>query len=354
MVDPKVPWWRRKVAIVVVAATALIGVAAIVIPSVGARPTPPAQHEKDARPTVDVIRQDLSSTTELDGTLGYGTPIPLTLTATGTITWLPKPGRELARNSLLMRIDEKPLVVFIGSTPLYRPLDEPGLRGAEVSMVASNLKALGMLNIADAKNAVTGTRFANALRAWQKKVGLEPTGSIAPGDVQVLATPSRVATVTARVGDAPGQSLAVTGLTKSVVVDVPAARAGAITPDAAALVVLADGTELAARIDSVSTVVSESDDTSSGPTMRISITLDDQAATGDIVSSPVVVRVAAETRESVLVVPVAALLALREGGFALQTPAGGLLAVTTGLFAADLVEVSGEGVTEGLSVVTAR
>lgn len=352
--EPSVPWWRHRAAVVLVAVTAVVAAAAIVIPSLLARPAPPADSARVDGPTVAVVRQDLTTTSNLDGMLGYGTPIPLTITATGTITWLPQAGRALDRNSLLMRINERPLVVFLGATPLYRPLDAPGLRGADVAMVASNLKALGMLRINDPEKAVTGSLLSSALRAWQRKVGLEPTGIIAPGDVQVLAAPSRVADVTARVGDAPGQSLTITGLTKTVVVDVSAARAGTITVDAAATVVLADGTEVAGRIARVATVVSQSEDTSSGPTVRITISLDDQAATGEIVSSPVSVRVAADTREGVLVVPIAALLALREGGYALQTPKGSLVAVTTGLFAGDLVEVSGEGVTEGLDVVTAR
>ncbi|MHC5797139.1 peptidoglycan-binding protein [Lacisediminihabitans sp. FW035] len=299
-------------------------------------------------------RKDLSTASVLEGTLGYGTPIPLKIAGTGTITWLPEAGRSLDRNSQLLRIDERPLVVFLGSTPLYRPLDVPGLRGADVSMVASNLKALGLLNVADPAKAVTGVSLSAALRAWQKNLGLEPTGTIAPGDVQVLPEPSRVASVTSRVGDAPGESLTVTGLTKTVVVDVPASRAGAVAVDAPVTATLVDGTKLSGHVASVATVINDGQDASAEPTLGITIALDDQAATGDTVASPVSVSVAAETRIGALVVPIAALLALREGGYALQTPSGSLLAVTTGLFAGDFVEVSGKGVTEGLTVVTAR
>jgi hypothetical protein len=62
------------------------------------------------------------------------------------------------------------------------------------------------------------------------------------------------------------------------------------------------------------------------------------------------------TRAGVLAVPVTALLALGEGGYAVQVVTGAtsrLLAVTTGMFAGDLVEVSGQGLTEGLRVVRA-
>lgn len=350
--EARAPWWRRRVTLIVVTLCVLVGAGAIVILPLLAKPVEPVHSTKPEGASAKVVRQDLTTTSNLDGTLGYGTPIPLTIGTAGTITWLPPVGQALDTGTLLLRVNERPVMVFLGSTPLYRPLDTPGLRGADVAMVADNLIKLGVLKLADPTKAVTGDRLSTALRAWQKAVGLEQTGSIAPGDVQVLAGPSRVAAVTAQVGDAAGKSLSITGLVKSVTVDVPATRAGTLTPDAPATVVLPDGTEVAGRIASVADVVSQSDETTE-PTMRISVALDDAAATGDIISSPVTVRVAAATRQQVLVVPIAALLALREGGYALQTASGHLLAVTTGLFAGDLVEVSGNGVDEGLTVMTA-
>ncbi|MBL8596355.1 MAG: hypothetical protein JNL14_01305, partial [Devosia sp.] len=62
-------------------------------------------------------------------------------------------------------------------------------------------------------------------------------------------------------------------------------------------------------------------------------------------------------REDVLSVPVAALLARPEGGFAVEAVDDGqslLVAVTTGLFAAGRVEVSGEGIAEGMLVGVPR
>jgi len=60
----------------------------------------------------------------------------------------------------------------------------------------------------------------------------------------------------------------------------------------------------------------------------------------------------APARKGVLAVPEQALLALREGGYAVQTAAGQLVAVKTGLFAGGLLEISGGGIGEGLQVVT--
>jgi hypothetical protein len=52
-------------------------------------------------------------------------------------------------------------------------------------------------------------------------------------------------------------------------------------------------------------------------------------------------------------VPVQALLALAEGGYALETEGGDLIGVETGAFADGFVEVAGQGLAEGLEVVVA-
>jgi hypothetical protein len=70
-------------------------------------------------------------------------------------------------------------------------------------------------------------------------------------------------------------------------------------------------------------------------------------------SGAVSVTVTTASRPGVLAVPVEALLALANGGYALQTPAGKLLPVSIGLVTGDQVEVSGPGVYAGLRVVTA-
>jgi hypothetical protein len=61
----------------------------------------------------------------------------------------------------------------------------------------------------------------------------------------------------------------------------------------------------------------------------------------------------ASQRENVLTVPVAALLALAEGGYGLEVVEGStsrITAVQTGLFADGQVEVTGQGLDEGTTV----
>jgi hypothetical protein len=69
-------------------------------------------------------------------------------------------------------------------------------------------------------------------------------------------------------------------------------------------------------------------------------------------SATVQVRITTITRKGVLAVPVGALVALHEGGYALQRPDGSLVAATTGVFAGGMVQVEGPGIAAGTAVVT--
>ncbi len=82
--------------------------------------------------------------------------------------------------------------------------------------------------------------------------------------------------------------------------------------------------------------------------------LSDPAAPDRLDQAPVDVHVERNRAEEVLVVPVNALLALAEGGYAVEVDEGGtrhLVAVEVGLFAEGMVEVTGAQLAEGTAVV---
>jgi hypothetical protein len=90
-----------------------------------------------------------------------------------------------------------------------------------------------------------------------------------------------------------------------------------------------------------------------GAAVEVTVAIDDQRALGRLDAAAVDVRYPAKQRKGVLTVPVGALLALAEGGYGLEVVDGQgsqVLPVTVGMFAGGRVEVSGEGVTEGLPV----
>jgi hypothetical protein len=115
------------------------------------------------------------------------------------------------------------------------------------------------------------------------------------------------------------------------------------------------------KISQVSTVVTAQSNTSgataqstiSDARIAVTVTIADQAALGSLDAAPVDVDFVSEERKDVLAVPVAALLALPQGGFGVEIVEGNtthVVPVKTGMFAAGRVEVSGEGLAEGMLV----
>ncbi|MEU7751996.1 peptidoglycan-binding domain-containing protein [Micromonospora sp. NPDC049171] len=320
--------------------------------------------------TTTVTRADLSDTRSLNGTLGYGPERLVKGAGEGVVTRLPKVGDTVARGKPLYWVNDRPVPVLFGGTPLFRTLDKPGLMGSDVRIVSDNLKALGYQTGAQPSRGTDGTRIGTgqalltaslvaAIKKWQQALGLEPTGTIGVGQVAVLTGPARVSAVKALPGDpVAGELLAVTEKVKLVTVPVGATEVAAITVGAAVVVALPDSSEIPATVASISqTVRGGGQDAGTGqgspPTVDVLVAPTRAADVAKLDAAAVQVRFTTAVHKGVLAVPVGALVALREGGHALQLPDGGLVAVETGMFARGLVEISGTGVTEGLDVVTA-
>ncbi|WP_431967223.1 hypothetical protein [Actinacidiphila sp. bgisy160] len=315
--------------------------------------------------TVKVIRTDLSTDRTLPGTLGYGPPRTLKGTGSGVLTKLPAPGAKAVRGKPLYWVNDQPVTVFLGDTPFFRALDKPGLRGRDVTVLADNLRALGYGtgHTAGRAPAPGVTEFtpelSAALKRWQRDTGQEATGTLTPGRALVLPGPARVNTVTAVPGDpVEGEVLTYTTTAKSVAVSVDATEVGALRKGQSVVITLPDSREIPGTVTTVARAVqggSADDQTAQAgpPTVAVTITPRHAADVKGLDSASVQVRFTATDRRGVLAVPVTALLALSEGGYALQRPDASLIPVDTGVFADGMVEVSGAGLSEGMTVVTA-
>jgi hypothetical protein len=194
-----------------------------------------------------------------------------------------------------------------------------------------------------------------ALKRWQRDLGLPVTGTIGAGDVVVLPGAVRVDAVTALTGDSATTPLiTVTSTTKVVTASATVAEAGGIKAGDEVTVVLPGDTSVPGEVSAVGTEVEQSEEGAGNaePKRAVTVTLDSGKGLNGIEQAQVQVDLAGETREGVLVVPVGALVALSEGGYAVQLAGDRLVAVETGLFAKGLVEVTGDGITEGVQVVT--
>ena len=93
--------------------------------------------------TAEVVTTDLSDYWTETGTLGYRKGRTLRGVADGQVTWLPKSGHSVVRGQALFRVDDRPVSLFYGTTPLFRELGAVGTIGRDVRVVADNLAALG-------------------------------------------------------------------------------------------------------------------------------------------------------------------------------------------------------------------
>jgi peptidoglycan hydrolase-like protein with peptidoglycan-binding domain len=320
-------------------------------PRTGAGAPPPA--------TAEVTRGDLVDTAAVTGTLGYGDTSTLANHRRGTMTWVPAEGRVLTRGQTLWRVDTLPTVLMYGTIPMYRRLS-PGVDGGtDVLQLEQNLRALGYTGFTVDQEYTSAT--AAAVKAWQDDIGLPRTGTVDADQVLFAPAPVRVDTPKLSVGSAtgPGPALDVTGASRVVTVSVDASDQRLARKGAAVTVELPTGDRANGRISSVSTVAhAKKDDqgNTTGATIDVVVSLDAKALAGaakTIDQSPVTVNFTAEKHDDVLSVPVSALLALREGGYGVQLVKGGttsIVAVQVGMFADGQVEVSGEGIAEGVRV----
>lgn len=99
-------------------------------------------------------------------------------------------------------------------------------------------------------------------------------------------------------------------------------------------VTLPDQSATPGRFTRINTIIQGAEEENAGADspqrFSVMITLEDARAVRDIDPAKVEVRFATQTREDVLAVPVGALLALSEGGYAVRSPAGKPVAVETG------------------------
>ncbi|GAA1703492.1 peptidoglycan-binding protein [Kribbella yunnanensis] len=342
-----------------------------------------AANGPDPAQTVEITRTDLSQAREVTGQLGYGGSSTIKSHATGTITWLPKANTVVDRGDALFRVDNKPVTLFFGSTPLFRtigtgagspppttpptspstppsaPPSEP-LEGPDIRVVKENLTALGFLPTTTTDKLTPAT--TKAIKKWQKATDQEPTGVIDATTVVVLPGAVRVDSIKAALGDpAATELLGVTATDKVVSLPFDADAADGIKAGVKVKLALPNGKDTTGTIRSISTDATtppddgNPSDTGKKPQLIATIALDQQAASKGVDTGPVQVTVPGPSRKGVLVVPVAALLALREGGYAVQVVNGtttSLVGVQTGMFADGNVEITGTGLQAGQKVVT--
>ncbi|MEV4510731.1 peptidoglycan-binding protein [Dactylosporangium sp. NPDC049525] len=305
--------------------------------------------------TAQVTRQTLRETLDVDGELGYGPTLTATSRRAGTVTWLPAGGTVVGQGQPLFRVDDVPAVLLLGSMPAYRAM-APGTEGPDVAQLEQNLRALGYQGFTVDDEYTDAT--ADAVQRWQEKLGLPETGVVELGRVVFASGTVRVDSLEAETGQAaaPGQRLLTyTGTATIVTVDLDVEDRAVAKAGNAVSITLPDGKRVPGKVTEVTTVIEPGAGQDAEPTTRVEalVAPDDPRAADEFGQAAVDVTFTASERRDVLTVPVAALVALDEGGFGVEVVDGAAtrhVPVTTGLFAGGRVEITGDGLAEGTTV----
>jgi peptidoglycan hydrolase-like protein with peptidoglycan-binding domain len=357
--------------------TAVAGLAAIAAgclwtttskPSAGASATP-----STGTTTVAVTRTDLIETDQEAGTLGFDGARTLQSSASGIVTAVPAEGTTVTRDRMLYGVGLHPVRLFYGTVPLSRILALGVSDGKDVKQLESNLRTLGYdpyhdMTIDDHFSAATHA----AVKRWQKAHGQTRTGQVTLADLVFLPGSVRIGAQHAKPGDRIGagaQLVDITGTKRIATVNLPADSDLAHAGDKVT-VELPDGGRTPGVITQVSTTATSgsgssgsqgSGNSNSGgdATVTVTVRLTRPNATGGLDQAPITVDFTRRRAKNVLAVPVAALVTLSTGGYAVDVTSGGTVqrvAVKTGMFATNgaatgQVEISGPGISESLRVV---
>lgn len=306
--------------------------------------------------TAEVIVTDLIESEDHEGTLGYVAGDPVLSRLTGTVTALPEAGATLGEGDVLYWVDDEPVFLLFGETPAYRLLRQDD-EGADVLQLEEALVRLGY----DPDEEITVDeeftwRTENMVEDWQEDAGLDDSGEVELGRVIFLPEPIRVGETLLNVGDPVGNGnpvLATSSEVTLVAMELDTADQGKVEQGDAVVVELPDGTEVAGTTTVVGSVAKARADGTSY--FEVEIVLVDDAAAEGLDEAPVTIRIVTDRAGNVTAVPVAALVALAEGGYAVEVDNGDgttrLVAVDAGMYADGFVEVTAAAITGGTIVV---
>jgi hypothetical protein len=177
-----------------------------------------------------------------------------------------------------------------------------------------------------------------------------------------LPGPRRIGELRTTVGAPlqPGSEvLETTSTTRVVTIDLDATLQSLVSARDPVIVELPDGRSVDGTITTVGQVAESETDPETGeqgdPTIPVEIRPARGAKTGSLDQAPVDVSVQKDRVENAFTVPVGALLALAEGGYAVEVidPGGSthLASVEPGMYADGMVEITGNGIEDGTKVV---
>lgn len=280
--------------------------------SVEAQTDDVAEAGNDTLRTSEVRIETLVESDDYNGDLGFGEQRSLTARVEGTITWLPAEESIVDPGEVLWEIDRQPVIYVNGDLPMYRDLYQGVKKGDDVEQLEQFLIDEGFGPDGWEADDTFNRTTRNAVTAFQKERGMTQSGVLGPAQLVVGREPLRIA-ATANLGDdaTGGPVLTVTDAVAEVTMSVTSRQLPTFQRTPNVVIVLSDGQELSA-------VLSETKATPADEEGRFGYSLT-YVVDGEIgEAQPVKVRIEQVLAEDALTVPVDALVALAEGGYAVE------------------------------------
>ena len=350
--EPRLTHRRRRRLVILLTVVLLVLASVLLLSRRGADEVQP-QAAATAKATVE--RRDLVVTEELEGELGYADQRDVASARTGVVTAVAAAGTTISPGEELYQVDLEPTAVLKGEVPAYRALDT-STDGADVKQLERGLDSLGYGNLTVDRHFTSNT--ADAVEQWEADLGRsDPDGVVELGDVVFAPDGVRVSATEGYVGAQVQQGSAlvtITSTSKVVSVDLDADRSSEFEVGTPVTVSLPNGAETTGTVANVGTEPqSDPSDTDAEPTVPMLITLSQPASAASFDSGAVDVTIETSREEDVLAVPVTALVALAEGGYAIEVVERGtsrLIAVEIGTVAEGWVAIEGD-VVQGAEIV---
>jgi peptidoglycan hydrolase-like protein with peptidoglycan-binding domain len=198
-----------------------------------------------------------------------------------------------------------------------------------------------------------------AIIAFQTAVGLEPDGILNLGEIVFLPGSVRVTNQLSTAGSTVGPATPILGISlseKVVYMALPADDQGILSVGDAVTVELPDNTNVPATVIFVSQSAIAGQNEWDPAWFEVRIMLDDPSMAQGLDEAPVDIIVVSDSVQDVMAIPVSALVALLEGGYAVEKSTGNgqvtLTAVEVGFFGSNnLIEILSSELALGNQVV---
>lgn len=340
---------RRRWPVALLAFALGVGAAAAVVAIHDRSDSSDTVVKKAATTVVKVETRDLRTYLSYSGALTVNGSLTVSSGSSGTLTEIVPIGTKLTTGMVLARIDAVPITVIEGTVPVWRDLSSTSAAGADIELLENYLVASGF--DPSSKIAVDQTwtsATTAAVKRWKTALGVTVNGTVSKAVVAVVPSGSIVAQ-TPSVGEAvrSGGSLAElqTLATPSISLAVPVSEMDKFTVGDAVDITLADATTTTTgKVATVGSVASAATGPNSSPSVAVAITADVDPATA--IEGPVTVKLVDQSALGAVTVPTRALMALAEGGLAVEVRSADgtskFVGVKTGMYVDGYVQITGK------------